>query len=249
MDKEASINASIAPAPPVFPPEQAGRLGILMLDTRFPRPPGDVGNPATWKPGTLMRVVAGVGPGDAVRTAAGLRAGPALPAFLAAARGMEADGVAAITTSCGFLALLQADLQTSVSVPVVTSSLLLLNGLLAQEAQVGVLTVSAERLGPEFLACAGVPAGRIGDVIVQGVAAESEFVQGILGNRAEMDMAQAGQDVVAAAVALKSRAPHLRTVVLECTNMPPYSEAIRAATGWRVLWLGDSTVLRGHLAL
>jgi hypothetical protein len=45
--------------------------------------------------------------------------------------------------------------------------------------------------------------------------------------------------VVAAAVALKARAPHLEHVVLECTNMPPYREAITAATGLKTWCLLD----------
>ncbi len=194
-----------------------------------------------------MRAVEGVGPADAVRTASGLRNGPVLPAFVAAARQLELEGVDAITTSCGFLALLQAELQTSVSVPVVTSSLLQLPALLAKDAQVGVLTISSDALGPDYLVCAGVDASRLDDVVVQGVEPQSEFVQSILGNRAEMDIEQAGRDVVAAARALKARAPHLCSVVLECTNMPPYANAILAATGLQVHWLGDSPVLRRFL--
>ena len=62
-----------------------------------------------------------------------------------------------------------------------------------------------------------------------------------------MDVERAARDVVAAAAALKARAPDLRTLVLECTNMPPYADRIRAATCWRVLSLADSPVL--HHAL
>ncbi|MES2999691.1 MAG: aspartate/glutamate racemase family protein [Pseudomonadota bacterium] len=219
-----------------------------MLATRFPRPPGDVGHPATWRADTEFRVVGGVGPLDAVRDAAGLAAGPVLTAFAAAARELEAGGVGAITTSCGFLVLLQSELQACVGVPVATSSLLLLPGLLARQQQVGVLTISAENLGRDHLLAAGVPASRLRDVVVQGVDPQSEFVRAILGNREAMDIEQAKRDVLAAALALRLRAPHLKTLVLECTNMPPYAPALREATGWKVLGLSDVPALRAYAA-
>jgi hypothetical protein len=94
-------------------------------------------------------------------------------------------------------------------------------------------------LGAEHLRSAGVPKDRLPDVLVQGVAPDSEFATRILGNQPQMDVAQAERDVVAAAVALKARAPDLHTVVLECTNMPPYIAAIEAATGFKTLWIKD----------
>ena len=215
-----------------------------MLDTRFPRPLGDLGNPASWSIPVESLVVDGIGPRDAVQTAGGLLSGRVLPAFQGAARELERRGVSAITTSCGFLVLLQSELQAAVGIPVVTSSLLQLPALLESEDQVGVLTISAERLGTEYLRQAGVPENRLADVLVQGVAPQSEFCSAILGNEPAMDVEQAGREVVAAAIRLRERAPQLRTLVLECTNMPPYAEAIRAATGWRVLSLLDSTVLQ-----
>ena len=102
-----------------------------------------------------------------------------------------------------------------------------------------MLTISARHLGSEHLRSAGVPKDRLADVVVQGVAPGTEFVTRILGNQAQMDLVQAEQDVVAAALALKQRAPDIHTVVLECTNMPPYIAAIEAATGMQVLWLKD----------
>ncbi|MDP3135587.1 MAG: aspartate/glutamate racemase family protein [Burkholderiaceae bacterium] len=221
-----------------------GFLGIVMLDTRFPRLPGDIGNPDSLSMPARRVVVAGAWPDKVVQSAKGLRAAQLLKPFVSVVRQLERDGAAAITTSCGFLVLLQRELQAAVHVPVVTSSLLLLPALLREQRQVGVLTISARRLGEEHLRSAGVPRERLADVLVQGVDADGEFAGAILGNRAGMDVGRASHEVVAAAQALKTRAPGLNTVVLECTNMPPYREAIEQATGLRVLSLLDSPVLR-----
>ena len=230
-------------------PGQAPFLGVVMLDTRFPRPVGDLGNLATWPVPVNIRVVRGIWPDKVVRSAKGLRAGRVTPAFISVVRHLEKSGVAAITTSCGFLVLLQKELQAACKVPVLTSSLLLLPRLLKEEAQVGVLTISAAALGEEHLRSAGVLRDRVKDVLVQGVDPQGEFATAILGNREQMDLQRAGADVVAAALALKARAPQLRTVVLECTNMPPYAQQIRDATALQVLSLRDLPALQPFAAL
>jgi len=210
-----------------------------MLDTRFPRPPGDIGHPGSLGVPARYSVVPGAWPAAVVANAAALRASGLARVFLAKARELEQQGAWVITTSCGFLVLLQRELQDAVTVPVVTSSLLELPRLLHREAQVGVLTISAAHLGREHLLAAGVPAARLGDVVVQGVDPQGEFAGAILGNRATMDFGKAQADVVAAALALKARAPGLRSVVLECTNMPPHAPAVRAACGWQLHSLAE----------
>jgi hypothetical protein len=246
MDKDASIRASLGPPPPDFPRRPV--LGLLALDTCFPRPPGDLGREDAWGAPVLRRVVAGAGPSAVVRPAAGADLDTVLPPFLAAARELEQAGVGAITTSCGFLVLAQQRLQAAVQAPVVTSSLLLLPACLEQEQRVGVLTIDARSLGREHLLAAGVPAGQLQDVVVQGVAAGGHFATSILGDRVTLDAGRAAEDVIDAARALLRRGPSLKTVVLECTNMPPYRQAIEAATGLRTLCLLDHPLLRALAA-
>lgn len=197
-------------------------LGILMLDTQFPRPPGDIGNLQTWAALGIpvqMHKVQGASPAKIVREADPRFVQP----FVDAARAMQAQGAALITTSCGFLAAYQDLLASSVDVPVVSSSLL----QCAQLPRPGVVTIAAASLTPRILAAAGVPEG----TPVQGVAPEGEFARRILGNELEMDIAQAERDVVAAAVALCQAHPQLESIVLECTNMPVYRDAVARATG------------------
>ena len=115
-------------------------LGILMLDTRFPRPPGDVGNANTWPFPTQYRIVKGA---DTSRIMGEAPDPTLLEPFLEAARDLEAHGVRAITTSCGFLAVFQRELAAAVSVPVLTSSLLqvpIVSRLLRPDQKVAVLT-------------------------------------------------------------------------------------------------------------
>ena len=202
-----------------------------MLDTRFPRPPGDVGHPASFPWPVRHRVVQGAWPEVIVTDAAALRASGMAEAFADVLLALEAEGARALTTSCGFLVLLQDVLQRRLRIPLVSSSLLELPRLLAGQRQVGVLTIDAGKLGPEHLLASGVPKDRLQDVLVHGVEPQGEFAGAILGNRPDMDLARASEEVVRAAVALKARAPSLRTVVLECTNMPPYAQAVARATG------------------
>ena len=220
-------------------PGQAPFLGVVMLDTRFPRPVGDLGNLATWPVPVNIRVVRGIWPDKVVQSAAGLHAGRVGPAFAAIVRSLAREGAQAVTTTCGFLVLLQKELQAAAKVPVITSSLMLLPKLLAAQRRVGVLTISATKLGKEHLRAAGVPRERLGDVIVQGADSKGEIATRILVNQPEMDLALARADVLAAAVALKAREPSVTDVVLECTNMPPYREAIEAATGMKTWALTD----------
>ena len=216
-----------------------GFLGVLMLDTRFPRPEGDIGHPSAFGVPTRRCIITGAWPEKIVQSGAGLRKGRVVAPMLQLVRRLEQDGARAITTSCGFLVLLQKEMQAQVKIPVVTSSLLQLPGLLALHQKVGVLTISSSKLGVEHLRAAGVPRERLADVVVQGVDAKSEFATAILGNQATMDLDRAGADVVAAAVKLKQREPLLTSVVLECTNMPPYRAAIEAATAMKTWALVD----------
>jgi hypothetical protein len=242
---EPRINAFARAAPSVFALPRF--LGVLTLDTRFPRLPGDIGNPASFGVPVLTRVVRGAAPQHAVQSAEGQRAADLFTPFCRAMRDLERMGAAAITTSCGFLVLMQERLQAHADVPVVTSSLTMLPGLLERHRRVGVLTVSARHLGEEFLAAAGVPPSRMDDVVVEGVDEHGSFARTMLDNAEHFDFARARRDVVEAAQRLQARDREITDVVLECTNMPPYAARIQAATGLRCWSLLQSEVLLAPL--
>lgn len=196
-----------------------GFLGVLMLQTRFPRLPGDVGHAASFRMPVRHHVVVGATPGRVVRAQ-----DPALlGAFLAAARALVAEGATAITTSCGFLVQHQAALQAALPVPVWTSALLKLPEL----RRPGVLTVDAQALGPGLLQAAGAAPG----TPVQGLPAGGHLQRTLLDDLPTLDPARAEAEVVATAQALLQQHPHVDSLVLECTNLPPYADAIARATG------------------
>ncbi|NNE89377.1 MAG: aspartate/glutamate racemase family protein [Silicimonas sp.] len=202
--------------------DNSASIGILMLSSHFPRIPGDMGNAQTWDFPVVYRVVRHASPDQVVlKGAEGL-----LPVFIAAAKELEAEGVAAITTTCGFLCTFQQDLAKAVSVPVVTSSLFQvasINALLPPGKRAGVLTISADSLSEAHLKAAGVPEG------TPISAPKGHFVDVILNDQAEMDVLQAESENVEAAQLLVRNNPSVAAIVLECTNMTPYTRAIGKA--------------------
>jgi Asp/Glu/hydantoin racemase len=198
-------------------------LGILMLEAKFPRIPGDMGNALTWPFPVLYRVVKGASPERVV-----LNGGSGLlDDFLAAAAELVAEGAEAITTNCGFLSLFQRELAAHVRVPVATSSLIQVpwvQATLPPGKRVGIITVSARSLTRRHLEAAGVPL----DTPVVGTENGREFFRVlILDETQEMDIAAAAKDILDAGRTLVARHPEIGAIVLECTNMPPYAHALR----------------------
>ncbi|MGO1119082.1 aspartate/glutamate racemase family protein [Rhodovibrionaceae bacterium A322] len=201
-------------------------VGILMLETRFPRIPGDIGNAGTWPFPVLYRVVRGASPDKVVRQGAeGL-----LDAFIEAARDLVADGVDGITTNCGFLSLFQAELAEACGVPVATSSLMqvpFVERLLPPGQKVGILTISENSLSEKHLQLAGV------DVTtpIVGTDQGQEFTRAILDDEEALNVTLARQDLLAAGARMRQDHPEVGAFVLECTNMVPYAADLREAFG------------------
>ena len=197
------------------------RVGILMLETRFPRIPGDMGNGTTWPFPVLYKVVPGATPDRVVRhKSQGL-----INAFLDAAAELVQLGADGLTTTCGFLSLYQREIAGHVGVPVATSSLMqipFIERILPPEKRVGVLTVSAASLTPEHMIAAGADP----DTPVVGTDGGTEFTRCMVDDMPTLDAAAAERDILDAGDALVAAHPGIGAVVLECTNMVPYARAL-----------------------
>ena len=200
-------------------------LGLLMLETRFPRPPGDIGHPQTFAFEVRRHVVAGATPARVVRARERTLPAP----FFDAAQQLVAEGCSAIATSCGFLALWQRELQAVLPVPVWTSSLLQLALLQSSEPRkrCGVITIEAASLTADHLQAVGA------DPLtpVEGITPGSALHRTLIDDLPTLDPGDALEQVLAAAARLRAREPGIDTLVLECTNLPPYADALRRATG------------------
>lgn len=209
-------------------------LGVLMLDTGFPRPVGDIGNPGSFDHPVIYRRL----PGAVVSRIVTNEPLPdyLVDLFLENARALENAGATVISTSCGFLFPLQDRLQAAVSVPVVTSALCLLPLLREKTGAatpIGILTFDAERLSPHHIPDDG-------PLAVEGLAHTDHLYRVIADDLADLDQAQAGSDVADAMQRLNARQPDLETVILECTNLPPYRRNIMKKNNFSVYDIHDA---------
>lgn len=201
-------------------------LGVLALESYFPKPPGHIKNPSSLPFTVMYEMLDGITVPELLNNPSGemrLR-------IIEAAQRLEAKGVRAITGSCGFLALFQTEIAAAVSIPVFVSSLVqvpLVHQMTA--APVGILTASEPALTERHLANAGAAHT---PVVVQGLEDAPEFSAVILRNeRTEMDLDIIVDEVLAAGRSLLERAPEVGAIVLECTDLPPYAHRLQRELG------------------
>ena len=203
-------------------------IGILMLDTVFPRLRGDIGNATTFPFPVRYKVVSGAFPTRVVSE----QDNSLLPHFIAAARELEQAGVKAITTSCGFLAVYQREIAASVKIPVFTSSLLqipLIEALLAPGRNIAVVaangqTFSERRLVEKF-SC-----NRVKHTVI-GLEETEEFYSVYVRQRTTLNLEKLTHEITQAAEQVKLQAPQAGAIVLECTNLPPFRHIFQQVTG------------------
>ena len=224
-------------------------VGILMLDTRFPRPPGDVGNATTWPFPVRYRIVKGA----ESRRVIGTTDPALLQPFIDAARELERDGVRMITTSCGFLAIFQREMQAAVGVPMLTSSLLqvpLAARTVGKGKRVAIVT-SRDELTERHYTGTGWSSKEI-PVVVTVLPQDAQMTNTYSSKVPEVAEPEADQDVlerelVDAARRTVKEHPDVGALVLECTNYVPYATAMRRAVGIPVFDL-YTLVMQTYLA-
>lgn len=211
-------------------------IGILMIEGRFPRPPGAIGNATSFPFPVMHHVVRGASGAHTVRTLSQMDPGSAaftdaIRPWTDGARYLAAQGCRAITTSCGFAALFQRHLAAAVDVPVFASSLLLvplMARMLKPGRVVGVVTAEAKSLTPAHFAGAGVDPATVAIIGMEGC---SEFAATAWDDQPWLDYAQMEAETVGAAQRLMNANSNIGSILLECSLLPPYAAAVQAATG------------------
>jgi Asp/Glu/hydantoin racemase len=204
-------------------------IGMVMLDNSIDRPIGDVGNPETFDfPITVAR-----SPGATAEIVVEQSGAGVLDAVRHAALSLQEGGVRAITTCCGFLAIFQEQLVDALDIPVATSSLLqvpLAQRLIGRAKTVCVVTANASTMTQAHLAAVGITSDVRERVELTGLEHCTNF-QNFIHERAALDFDAVRAEVVDTVTSAVRSNPGIGAIVLECTNLPPFTPAIKEATG------------------
>lgn len=195
-------------------------LGILMLDTAFERPVGDVGNAGSWPFPVLYTRIEGA----SARKVVSGQDDDLLDAFVAAGHDLVAQGACALLTSCGFLALRQSELCARLPVPFASSSLLqipLLSTMMPKGKRVGVITYDQASLTPRHFEEVGVSA----TPPIEGLPKGGAF-HGLIEGGMPYDRQALADELDITVETLLRRHPDIGALVFECTNLPPFSSRI-----------------------
>ena len=202
----------------------AASIGILGLETSYPKVRGHVRNPSTFEFPVVYRVVKGATPKRVVERADERLLGP----FIDAARELEAEGVAAVTSGCGFLVLFQRQLADAIHVPVYLSSLIqipIVHRMIRSDQKVGLLVAKTAALTLKHLEAVGAQSVPI---CVAGMDSQPEFCEVILDQkRTDLDVDRLEREVLCEVDRLARRNPEIGALIIECTDLTPFAHAIQ----------------------
>lgn len=203
-------------------------IGVLMLDSKFPRILGDVGNAKTWNYPVLYKKVEKATPNKVVLN---LSIEDILP-FIESAKELEKEGVKAITTSCGFLSLFQKELSEELNVPVFTSALIMLPIIskMIGKKKVLVLTANSDSLTKDHIHSV---CGLLTDVNYKVVGTQNKpnFTHFTVQNWDSVDVDLCRNEIIDTISDELVADSSYGAILFECTNMPPYSNIVREKFG------------------
>lgn len=206
---------------------ERGRVpqGLLQLETLV----GDSTNPDSYSFPIVLRRVHGAN----IHTILENPDRKVLATMIADAKKMVTEEqVEAITTSCGFNAIFQRELSDALDVPVFTSSLLqvpLVKQIVGEKREVAIITASRAALSPAHLEAAGI--GSNDGLYLFGLEDCPEWRKMHVCPEADIDLNIIRREVVGLSIDAKRLYPRIGAYVLECTDLPPFSEEIREKTG------------------
>ncbi len=199
-------------------------IGILILDASYPCVPGNVGNASTFSFPVRYEKVQGASIDRLLNKQDPELATP----FIQAARNLRDHGVKAITGACGFMAFFQQEVAASIDIPVFLSSLLQIPFIFKVTGKkVGIITANASCLTEKHFENAGI--FKDCPIAITGMESQPEFKSAILEEKGTLDTVKIENEVIGVAQQLAKDNPDIGSILLECSDLPPYAAAVQGA--------------------
>ena len=202
-------------------------IGILLIDASTPFIPGDVGNASTYDFPVIYKTVPGVTlerlieKGDLSFT----------EKVIETAKELEKTGVRAITSDCGYMIHFQRQVAAELSIPVIMSTLIqlpLLERTIGKDQKIGIICANRKKLTGDMLEAAGVQNKDC--IVIRGLEEKPYFRSPILDEEPELDDCKIEEEIRETALDLIRAHPEISSIVLECSNLPPYAHAVQEVT-------------------
>lgn len=213
-------------------PAAAPSLGVIRLDYDYPPAPGDIDCPDSFPYDVYYRAV----PGFTFEACQKNDISPKVQQNLKEAVEwlVKEKGVSGITGDCGFMMYFQPAIREMAKKPVFMSSLAQLPAVTCaygKHEKIAIFTANGKNLEPMrdlIKKECGVDTSEHRYIIV---GCENVPGFGAVARGDKVDTEKVTPGIVTKALEVMKEHPDLRAIMMECTELPPYSNAVRAATG------------------
>lgn len=204
-------------------------LGIIRLDYNYPPAAGDIDCPGSYDYDCLYRCVPGL---TFDMAQAGVMTTPVLKEFKLAVKWLESKGAVGITGDCGFMMAFQPIARQVASVPVFMSSMVqcpMISLAFDKFDKIMIMTANSETLKPQKDVLLSHCGFNVDDnrFLIVGCQTVDGFDAVEKGEKVDVERVTPGMVSLAKEVIKKN--PQIRAICLECTELPPYADALRMA--------------------
>ncbi|MGY2843475.1 hypothetical protein ACVIWU_006646 [Bradyrhizobium sp. USDA 4509] len=205
--------------------QKRGALGILQLQCKQHMVQGAIGCPDTYEFPIICRQV----PQATIENVVfGAHDEKMAAAYISTAKELVREGAAAITTTCGFTIKYQQAMAQALSVPVATSSLLLLPYILRSvKGRVCVLTFDSRHLTADMVKCAGIEA--VDRILIAGIE-NSETWRAMSRPENDFTVPQLAKDLLAVIALMRRQHSDIEAILFECAGFPLAAQMVREQT-------------------
>lgn len=200
-------------------------IGIILLDTFTPFIPGDVGNATTYSFPVRYQTVKGLTFEKLLQKDRSM-----LEPILEAGHNLVNEGVKAITSDCGYMAMYQEEVAKELRVPVFLSSLLqipFISAMLGKDEKIGIICSKASNFENELLVKLGINPNI--SLVVKGMEGKENFVKAAHEEIGVLDPELIEEEVVDVAKEMVIEDPKVKIILLECSSLPPYAASVQRA--------------------
>jgi len=207
--------------------QQAPVLGVIRLDYNYPPAAGDIDAPGSFDYDVLYRAVPGL---TFEMAQSGKMTYTVQKEFEAAVRWLESRNVCGITGDCGFMMAFQPIARDIAKVPVFMSSMVqspMISVAFDKYDQILVLTANSNTLKPQKEILLSQCGFDVDDdrFVIYGCQDVPGFDAVAKGEKVDVEYVTPG--IVKMVRGILDKAPQIRAILLECTEMPPYADALR----------------------